>query len=161
MPPAPAMAAIVTLAVLLAIASATAGALWWRVRSAKARAGRPAGELAERLGRLEEILARIEGRTAAITPGSSHPAGPRAARRADRAEESAVAGPTLIAVPDLGAPAGDAAGSDELGRRFGAIWELADAGASAEAIARATGQPIGQVELILGLRRQRAAGGRS
>ncbi|HEX8204327.1 MAG TPA: hypothetical protein VF590_27865, partial [Isosphaeraceae bacterium] len=67
------------------------------------------------------------------------------------------AGPTLIAVPDLAGPPGEAeAASAELARRFGAIWDLADAGAPAEAIARGTGQPIGQVELILGLRRQLA-----
>ena len=40
-----------------------------------------------------------------------------------------------------------------LARRFGPIWELADKGRSPGAIARETGQPIGQVELILGLRR--------
>ena len=41
-----------------------------------------------------------------------------------------------------------------LTQRYAAIWALADKGATAEVIARATGQPIGQIELILGLRRQ-------
>jgi hypothetical protein len=41
-----------------------------------------------------------------------------------------------------------------MSQRYSAIWTLADTGASAEVIARATGQPIGQIELILGLRRQ-------
>ena len=64
-----------------------------------------------------------------------------------------MAGPTLIAIPNLAAT-GDwvpaPSTTTDLGRRFGSIWELADAGASAETIARETGQPIGQVELILG-----------
>jgi hypothetical protein len=48
-----------------------------------------------------------------------------------------------------------------LGRRFAAVWEMADSGATPEAIARETGHPIGQVELILGLRRRiPAEGGR-
>lgn len=70
--------------------------------------------------------------------------------RADSAHE-----PTLIAVPSLE----DAPGNRQntvggLRDRYAAIWTLADNGASAEVIARATGQPIGQIELILGLRRQ-------
>lgn len=64
--------------------------------------------------------------------------------------------PTLIAVPNLaanGEPDRADAASSELARRFRAIWDLRDRGADAEAIARASGQPVGQVELILGLRR--------
>jgi hypothetical protein len=37
--------------------------------------------------------------------------------------------------------------------RYSAIWALADSGAVPETIARATGQPIGQIELILSLKR--------
>jgi hypothetical protein len=44
-----------------------------------------------------------------------------------------------------------------LSQRYAAIWELAASGASPDAIARATGQPVGQIELILGLRRQMGA----
>jgi hypothetical protein len=64
----------------------------------------------------------------------------------------------LIAVPDLTASSSSSP-PDELARRFGSIWDLAEAGASPESIARDTGQPIGQVELILGLRSPRAASG--
>jgi hypothetical protein len=73
----------------------------------------------------------------------------------DEPVSSLATGRTLIAVPDLtGPPAqpGPLAGS-ELAHRFGAIWELADAGVETEAIARVTGQPIGQIDLILGLKR--------
>ena len=76
--------------------------------------------------------------------------------RAESGESRFPSGPALIAVPSLNLPASERAASDasaEMGRRFGAIWSLADGGASAEVIARALGQPIGQVELILGLRR--------
>ena len=64
-------------------------------------------------------------------------------------------GPTLIAVPGL-PPASpkDHDGADVLARRFASIWGLADSGAGPEAIARREGLPIGQVELILGLRRE-------
>jgi hypothetical protein len=150
MSPALELALIVTLAVLLAATSATAGALWWRSRPEPPGADE-AGALADRLRALDALLSRLESAPATA---------PR--RRLDRAEPNAVAGPTLIAVPDLAAPAGDPSpASAELARRFGAIWDLADVGATPDAIARATGQPIGQVELILGLRRQLAAGARA
>jgi hypothetical protein len=63
---------------------------------------------------------------------------------------------TLIAVPNLAStpPTDRDAAVNGLTQRYAAIWTLADQGASAEVIARATGQPIGQIELILGLRRQ-------
>ena len=61
-------------------------------------------------------------------------------------------------MPDLAATAAEPSpAATELARRFGAIWDLADAGSTAEAIARRTDQPIGQVELILGLRRRLVA----
>jgi hypothetical protein len=61
---------------------------------------------------------------------------------------------SMIAVPDLAAlPDERDSASSPLSQRYAAIWALADQGASPEVIARATGQPIGQIELILGLRR--------
>jgi hypothetical protein len=63
--------------------------------------------------------------------------------------------PALIAVPSLaGVPNEREASVAGLTERFAAIWTLADQGGSPETIARATGQPIGQIDLILGLRRQ-------
>jgi hypothetical protein len=63
--------------------------------------------------------------------------------------------PALIAVPNLETAV---ANRDDtisgLKERYAAIWALSDKGAVPEMIARATGQPIGQIELILGLRRQ-------
>ena len=60
----------------------------------------------------------------------------------------------MISVPDLAAgPEDREPSSNSLSQRYAAIWTLADQGATPEVIAKATGQPIGQIELILGLRR--------
>jgi hypothetical protein len=62
--------------------------------------------------------------------------------------------PSMIAVPDMaGLPDERDSSSSPLSQRYAAIWTLADQGASPDVIAKATGQPIGQIELILGLRR--------
>jgi hypothetical protein len=63
----------------------------------------------------------------------------------------------LITVPNLASTSTSRGGHPThgaLAQRYAAIWTLADGGTSPEVIARATGQPIGQIELILGLRRQ-------
>jgi hypothetical protein len=77
-------------------------------------------------------------------------------RRRDSAATRVDGGePPLIAVPNLAAAANDReVVVNGLTQRYAAIWSLAASGSSAEVIARATGQPIGQIELILGLRRQ-------
>jgi hypothetical protein len=63
--------------------------------------------------------------------------------------------PALIAVPNLEGEAPDRdINVSALKERYAAIWALADSGSKPDIIARATGQPIGQIELILGLRRQ-------
>jgi hypothetical protein len=157
----------ITLAVGSALGAAVLGLFYRRQRAALAEAEARLDALAGRIARLEarEAAPRPVVVTAPV-PAATPPARRREPiRRTQPASATAVTGPTLIAVPSLAAasvagesgPAGLA--STELGRRFGAIWELADAGVAAEAIARAAGQPIGQVELILGLKRQLAAAG--
>jgi hypothetical protein len=160
----PEMAVIVSLAVLLAIISAVAGAMWWRTRAVGlVRVAQLARELAERQRALEKLIERWEQGRGRDLPGGSHPGGPRAAaaiHRFDPPQPTAVARPTLITVPDLAASRGAAPAAEasaELARRYGAIWEMADRGLTCDAIARATGQPIGEIELVLGLRRPRAA----
>jgi hypothetical protein len=120
-------------------------------------------ELRQRHDAVEESVERMTGsRTVEASP--PNPLGPPlrrfdgGSRRIDPAASSAVPGPTLITVPSLAAAAtpSSVAMSNDLGQRFGPIWDLADTGASPDAIARSTGQPIGQVELILALRRQLA-----
>jgi hypothetical protein len=54
---------------------------------------------------------------------------------------------SLISVPNLASSPDDRdQSSSPLTQRYGAIWALADKGASPDVIARATGQPIGQIE---------------
>ena len=138
------------------------GVLWRRVGALPVdEIARGIEHLAERQRAVESLLTRLEAREAARAahassrgPAASPGLSPNAPRRVDRGETNAARGPTLIAVPHLPAPASEGSAAAELGRRFGAIWALADSGASADEIARSTGQPIGQVELILGLRRQ-------
>ncbi len=73
-----------------------------------------------------------------------------------REDKNAQAEPTLIAIPDLGAGEAGSAGiaGSEFGERHGEAWTLAAAGVPPEEIARQTGQPIGQIELIVGLYRR-------
>jgi len=63
---------------------------------------------------------------------------------------------TLIAIPDMGSVEEElhAGAGNELGERHGEAWTLAAAGVPPADIARQTGQPIGQVELIVGLYRR-------
>ena len=73
-----------------------------------------------------------------------------------REDQAARNEPTLIAIPDLGAveEESDKRAGSELGERHGEAWTLAAAGVPPEEIARQTGQPIGQIELIVGLYRR-------
>jgi hypothetical protein len=169
MPPAPnlLMALVVILCLALAVVVMSFGAVWSRLRKLSRPLSdtvRLVDDLAQRQRTMEALLARLDAsgpaRTLPDSSAKNRPASP--SRRGDKADPSAVSGPTLIAVPNLAAtptevsPAASAAA--ELARRFGAIWTMADMGSAPEAIARETGQPIGQVELILGLRRQLATG---
>jgi hypothetical protein len=161
------------LGILAAILLIALGALLSRHRSAPLRdttrlvddLSRQQNSIVELLSRIEEGQNRNQDRARAdhpsvqMTPAVATVPEPMATPRVDPGEATAVGGPTLITVPALslsasGAAAEAAAAAEELGRRFGAIWGLADAGATADAIACTTELPIGQVELILGLRRQ-------
>ncbi len=109
-------------------------------------------------GRVERLEALSQARPAEAPPEPA-PASPRL--RIDAAHEAVYKGPscpTLIEVPSLAAPLPAQPPSElaaELDRRFGPIWGLADAGLPLDEIVRRTGHPIGEVELILGLRRRR------
>ncbi len=128
-------------------------------------------ELASEMRRLDDRLAQAEeagrlatgkreltpGETATNGNGRSHPNRPFLSswrRISETRVELNEDEPPMIAVPDLGSrPDERDPSSSPLSQRYAAIWTLADQGASPEVIARATGQPIGQIELILGLRR--------
>ena len=150
MSPALEMALILSLAGLLAAASAIAGALWCRVRWLEGVIATPSpppkGSEPSR-----EVESQRPRPTKAKAAPDLRPDPPR----------STVRGPSLIAVPDLSVqPTPPVEIPAELARRFGAIWDLSDKGATPEAIARETEQPIGQIELILGLRKPKSGGGR-
>jgi hypothetical protein len=110
-------------------------------------------DLAGRHRALEVRMARVEASaTEAAMAIASHPGGLRVGRRFDPAMSGSS---PLISVPNLAAPASsNSEAAAELDRRFGPVWVMADDGVPIEAIARETGYPSGQVELILGLRRQ-------
>jgi hypothetical protein len=110
-------------------------------------------DLAGRHRALEARPARVEASaTEAAIAIASHPGGLRVGRRVD----PAMSGSTpLISVPNLATPASSTSeAAAELDRRFGPVWAMADEGVAIEGIARESGYPIGQVELILGLRRR-------
>jgi hypothetical protein len=150
------------LGIAVAFALMMVGALWARVRSIPLEeTTRIVDDLARRQETMEGLLIQLDRdrdqrlSTSLSTyslPGTGSE--PRPLQRTHRGTASAVSGPTLIVVPSLATTAPDAskAAAAELSQRFGAIWALADSGHSPEAIAQTTGQPIGQVELILGLR---------
>ncbi len=89
-------------------------------------------------------------------PGEARQGRPTQSFLADRGDKNARTEPTLIAIPDLGAGAEESQGraGSEFGERHGEAWTLAAAGVPPEDIARQTGQPIGQIELIVGLYRR-------
>jgi hypothetical protein len=101
-------------------------------------------QLAFELRRLEQRLGLLESREAEAIEPTTAPA--------------STSPDSLIAVPDLSfrGQSEDEAG-DELARRHGEVWALASAGQAPSEIADATGRPIGQVELIVGLYRQHQA----
>jgi hypothetical protein len=115
-----------------------------------------------RLREFARQLRTIDSRLARLEPKDVAGAGLRAPAGADSAERRLTIAPgierdppALISVPSLKASPGDREATlGGLTQRYSPIWSLADAGATAESIARATGLPIGRIELILSLRRQ-------
>jgi hypothetical protein len=128
-------------------------------------------ELTGQLRALQDRLQRCESSYQTLQRDAAHlavPAAPRlrsvrttatvARSQPERVEVASGVGqdePRLIAIPNLASTGSDREATlSSLTQRYAAIWTLADTGASPDVIARATGQPVGQIELILGLRRQ-------
>jgi hypothetical protein len=147
---------IITLAIVAAALGAGVGlgtSLIMTLRKLRRHGERQTAELARRLRLLESRIQRADA------PQGASP-GPRGldlakGRSLSKAPEERDA-PILIAIPDLGArdPEPGDRSETELGQRHGEAWTLAAAGASPAEIARQTGQPIGEVEVIVGLYRQ-------
>ncbi len=107
------------------------------------------------LGSREQSGRGLLSQAGAATPGNSHEV--RRGRSLSDAAGNQNMGtePPLIAVPDLGADAEpDGQSESVLAERHGEAWTLAAAGVPAAEIARQTGQPIGQAELIVALYRK-------
>jgi hypothetical protein len=118
-------------------------------------------DLAGRHLALEARLVRIEASTTeAARVIASEPEASKATCRVDPGRSATADGPTLISVPNLASPPSSTLeAAAELDRRFGPVWAMSDEGVPTETISRESGYPIGQVELILGLRRQLSTGG--
>jgi hypothetical protein len=158
------------IAAAAAAAAAVASAGWsvagWR---RVGRLERDLGELSRSL-RLQQarLGTRGQGRSGSEavarvpdSPHGSQPPQPVWPREPDRVSNEHAA---LITVPDLGlAGAGCPEESVEgLRHRHAELWAMAEAGTPPTEIARRTGQPIGRVELVLGLHRSlRQRGGAS
>jgi hypothetical protein len=165
------------LAVLFAftclIAFAAGGAILFRRLATRLRqVDRRIHDLTRRLGQVESNLEQAGGETQVgkdteVAGSGSWKSSPWSHTQASEkpptgtamitAEPGAAAArPTLISVPNLaddGRPVDPRLGSD-LGQKHSEVWLLADAGVACEEIARRTGQPIGQVELIVALHRR-------
>jgi hypothetical protein len=102
--------------------------------------------LLDRLGVLSRRIEELEARA----PMAAEPGRDRNTRGERRGPPS-----LLISVPSLDSREADRSlGANQgLAERYAAVWRMADSGSSMEAISRETQTPIGQIELILGLRR--------
>lgn len=139
---------ILSLCVLMLVA-----VVWRKVLASERETSRRFIAIEERISRLHQP-ASLPSAPRLVQGGTS----PTAPRRIDQPRAfagEATPPANLISVPNL-AVSGVAHVSPEsdLNQRCASVWDLAEAGASAEAIARTTGHPIGEIELILGLKRQ-------
>jgi len=154
------------------LACLVAAVTWWMLaaRQMKTRSAteRRLQMLTQRLLAIESRINELENhgrrshdehqdRPELAPPGESNQGRRTRTFRELREEGNARTEPTLIAIPDLGAGEVESegrAGGGELGELHGEAWTLAAAGVAPEEIARQTGQPIGQIELIVGLYRR-------
>ena len=172
--PAPLIIAVAIVATALGTGLALGTNLIMSLRKLRRHGERQTAELAQRL-RLLELRIQQPPAPERSSPGA-RPLDLSAGRSRSKAPESGLSlasstfhleslprrspeerdVPILIAVPDLVAPdpqSGDRSEA-ELAQRHGEAWLLAAAGTSPADIARRTGQPIGQAEVIVGLYRQ-------
>jgi hypothetical protein len=110
-------------------------------------------ELREQARWLRRLAARLEERAEPVAEAQEPPPTPPSRRR-----PRGRAVPTLISLPDLDdrpvEPDRLAATLAELEEKHGDVWRRGEAGEAADAIARDTGRPVGEVEMVLRLRRQ-------
>jgi hypothetical protein len=141
----------VVLAIGSSIISMALAALALLLRRSSGHRGTEALEI-----QVEELAKRVQVLESRAAATGLENVRARAVPTMRRFDPPSYGGRPLITVPSLAANGSSTAAIEaaaELGRRFGPIWDLADSGQPPSEIARTTGQPIGQVELILGLRR--------
>ncbi len=115
----------------------------------KRRRSRFEDHVLERLGLLSRRIQELESEPRTQAP-RKRPEDSRGSAHGEPRTPPSV----LISVPNL-EPAGvDRSGAGQsLAERYAAVWKLADQGGTIESISRETQTPVGQIELILGLRR--------
>ncbi len=151
------MASIWLTAGIIVLAAATLALAWVALRLSNRNAS--ANAAAELLARRVDALSlRVRQLETSRERAEASAKAKRAARnvRVDSGRNTQESGRTLIAVPSLASRGSGeiaAAAAEELSRRFGTIWNLSQAGRSIAEIASETGHPVGEIELILGLKR--------
>jgi hypothetical protein len=161
---------LVLAALPLLCLAATGILAWVMVRKFKILRGQTEERLEELAGRLRNRQSR--GDLARATGEPARPERPKAdggetcgsmlkpsapPSREDNSEGGeSQDSPTLIAIPNLTERdrSADPQAENALSQRHSEVWTLAAAGLSPEEIARQTGHPKGEVELIVGLYRQ-------
>jgi hypothetical protein len=172
--PAPLVITLAIVAAALGVGTALGTNLIMSLRKLRRHGERQTAELARRLRHLESRIQQADapqgaspgpraldlatGRSLSRTPEIGLSLASASLRREPQLRQSPEAreAPILIAIPDLAArdPEPGDRTETELSQRHGEAWTLAAAGASPAEIARQTGQPIGEVEVIVGLYRQ-------
>jgi len=160
---------IITLGLLFLMAAmgVFAVAVLRKLEIQRGRSEQRLDELASRLRLIESRIDRFNSTVVPTTsprdgilgprpPGSARTNGSAPLRQGPSENSEPRGGPTLIAIPDLAAEGDepDPQAETELVKRHAEVWTLAAAGMPPAEIARQTGQPIGQVELIVGLYRR-------
>jgi hypothetical protein len=162
------MSASSSVGVLLVVESlvilAVGVALLRRVSRHADEADRRFAELAVRLrlveSRLERLATQAEAHHPEARPATARNESNSPSQVPDRPavppEHPREEPPTLISVPDLSLESGpcDSEAREALALRHAEVWRLADTGLAADEISRRTGQPMGEVEVVLGLYRQ-------
>lgn len=139
-----------SLACLLSLSLLSGAACLFLIRRAH-RASQSEQSSEQRLIQLALDLRRLDQRVRELE-GLHRDNGPAA----DSTERAAP--PSLISIPDMSRPAdGETDEAANLALKHADVWSMAERGLGAAEIARSTGRPIGQVELIVGLHRRHNA----
>lgn len=147
-----------SLACLLTLSLLSNAACLFLIRRAN-RSSRSEHLNEQRLIQLSLDLRRLEQRVRELE-GSPSEVARRGVFRA-HGPDNREAAPSLISVPDMTLQTENETDAASLAQKHGDVWTMAERGLDAAEIARATGRPIGQVELIVRLHRHHHASKKS